>query len=96
MMDEVTDICKELINLKFLNTEGSCDFTASNSAVILECCSQMKTLLFNSFHYSGRYQAWIDLVNTKYLNVAFHHTAYQQVTRFEKLLACQNNIIMPL
>ena len=93
-MGEVTDSCKQLTNLRFLDTQGTCDFTPGNVSQILSSCPQMHTFLFNSFYYSCMYRAWIELVNVMYPHVTFHYTTYQQVTRFEKLLAQQIEFVM--
>ena len=92
-MGEVTAICSSLVNLNFLDTQGTCDFTPGNVRQILSACPQLHTFLFNSFYYSCMYRAWIDLVNVSYPHVTFHYTTYQQVTRFEKLLAQEINVL---
>ena len=86
-MSEVTDICKQLVNLHFLDTQGTCEFTPGNVSQILLHCPDLHTFLFNSFYYSRMYRQWIELVNITYPHVTFHYTTYQQITRFEKLLA---------
>ena len=86
-MSEVTDICKQLVNLRFLDTQGTCDFMPGNVSQILSHCPNLHTFLFNSFYYSRMYSQWIELVNITYPHVTFHYTTYQQIKRFEKLLS---------
>ena len=86
-MTEVTDICCNLINLRFLDTMGTCDFTPDNVTQILTACPNLHTFLFNSFYFSHMYRQWVQLVNVNFPQVTFHYTAYQQLTRFERLLA---------
>ena len=91
-MDEVTTTCCQLVNLKWLDTQGCCDFTPGNVTNILESCPQLHTFLFNSFYYSRMYYSWVSLVNDRFPHVTFHYTTYQQVTRFERLLAREVNL----
>ena len=93
-MGEVTSTCSQLINLRYLDTQGMCDITPGNVTQILSACPQLHTFLFNSFYYSHMYQAWIELVNVRFPHVTFHYTTYQQVTRFEKLLAQQLELVV--
>ena len=91
-MFDVTAVCTNLVNLKFLDTQGTCDFTPSTVDEILSACPDMKTFLFNSFYYSRLYHQWVHLVNVKFPDVNFHYTTYQQVTRFKRKL--RNHIEM--
>ena len=91
-MGEVTTICTQLVNLRYLDTQGTCDFTPGNVSQILSACPKLHTFLFNSFYYSHMYQSWIELVNVNFPHVTFHYTTYQQITRFERLLAQEVNV----
>ena len=86
-MSEVTEICTQLVQLSFLDTQGTCDFTAGSVEQILRSCQQRNTFYFNSFHYLRMYTAWVRLVNVDFSHVTFHYTTYQQITRFERILA---------
>ena len=85
-MFDVTAICCQLVNLRWVDTQGTCDFTPDMVEDILSSCGQMRTFLFNSFYYSKLYRQWVELVNVKFPHITFHYTTYQQVTRFERKL----------
>ena len=91
-MSDVANICTHLVNLKFLDTQGTCDFTPGTVDEILSACTELKTFLFNSFYYSRLYHKWVDLVNVKFSDVTFHYTTYQQITRFECILRHANEM----
>ena len=93
-MFDVTEICSQLVNLEWLDTQGTCDFTPGNVDTILSACSKLRTFLFNSFYYSRLYHQWVELVNVKFQHVTFHYTTYQQVTRFEQKLRNEIHIEM--
>ena len=85
-MGEITEICSQLVNLKCLDTQGSCDYIPDCVTQILTACPNLHTFLFNSIHFSRLYRAWVDLVNVQFPHVTFHYTTYQQVKRFERIM----------
>ena len=91
-MTETRNTCCHLVNLKFLDLQGTCEFIPSYVRDICNACPQLKTFLFSPNFRSKLYQQWISVVNVEFQKVNFHYTTYQQVTRFEKLLARQRNL----
>ena len=85
-MGEVTEICSQLVKLKYLDTQGSCDFIPDCVSQILTSCPDLNTFLFNSFYFSRLYRSWVELVNVRFPHVTFHYTTYQQIKRFERIL----------
>ena len=93
-MGEVTEICSQLVNLRYLDTQGSSDFIPECVSEIIASCPNMHTFLFNSFYYSRLYRAWIHLVNVEFPYVTFHYTTYQQVRRFERIIQRENVMLI--
>ena len=91
-MREVSDVCSQLVHLRWLDTQGTCNFTPTEVTKIIEGCAQLHTFLLNSFYYSQLYRSWIELVNVKYPHITYHYTIYQQIRRFERYLAHEINI----
>ena len=91
-MTDVAKSCSQLVNLCFLDTQGTCDFTPDHVTQILNGCPNLKTFLFNSFYFSWLYRQWVELVNIRFPHVTYHYTTYQQVTRFKRILSREINL----